>query len=368
MRCSRCAIGRRSLRDSWSASASRKAASTSGWGREGWWQWRRNRRERDHWERGHSDRPAADGARPPECSPSRLRGLREFAVLRDTSELGAIGHRVVHGGEAFREPTVIDENVIATIRAQIPLAPLHNRLTWWESKRRCGVPTGASGGRVRHDVSPVASAARVPVRDSGRGLSELRGATLWVSRDVALVRCQAGGKTPWPPDTDAESGDAARGKRASAAAIRNGKSIDTSMGITPLEGLIMGTRCGDLDPAIVFYLARVTGMSNDELESMLNRDSGLKGICGGNDMREILKRAQAGDDRARLAIEMCAYRIKKYIGAYYARSPAAWTRSCSPAESERECARHPGDRLSRPRPSRDSDRPRSKPGTPAGGV
>jgi len=108
------------------------------------------------------------------------------------------------------------------------------------------------------------------------------------------------------------------GNGASAAAIARGKSVDTSMGMTPLEGLIMGTRCGDLDPAITFYLARVTGMDNDEIESLLNRESGLKGICGANDMREIHRLADAGDTQARLALEMYCYRIKKYIGAYYA--------------------------------------------------
>ena len=90
------------------------------------------------------------------------------------------------------------------------------------------------------------------------------------------------------------------------------------MGFTPLEGLIMGTRSGDIDPAIVFYLGRETGKSRDEVESLLNKDSGLKGICGANDMREIMQRAQAGDDLARLAIDMYCYRIKKYIGAYCA--------------------------------------------------
>ncbi len=90
------------------------------------------------------------------------------------------------------------------------------------------------------------------------------------------------------------------------------------MGMTPLEGLIMGTRCGDMDPAIHFYLARATGMDFDEIESLLNRESGLKGICGANDMREVHRLAEAGDARARLALDMYCYRIKKYIGAYFA--------------------------------------------------
>jgi acetate kinase len=108
------------------------------------------------------------------------------------------------------------------------------------------------------------------------------------------------------------------GNGASAAAIEKGKSIDTSMGLTPLEGLVMGTRCGDLDPAVHFYLARKTGRPFEEIEGILNKESGLKGICGMNDMREIQDRSQGGDTRAELALEMFCYRVKKYIGAYYA--------------------------------------------------
>ncbi|MGO9376017.1 MAG: acetate/propionate family kinase, partial [Syntrophobacteraceae bacterium] len=108
------------------------------------------------------------------------------------------------------------------------------------------------------------------------------------------------------------------GNGASAAAILCGKSIDTSMGMTPLEGLIMGTRSGDLDPAIHFYLLSETGMSIEEVESMLNSESGLKGICGSNDMREIGKLADEDNPSAKLAIDMYCYRVKKYIGSYFA--------------------------------------------------
>ncbi len=108
------------------------------------------------------------------------------------------------------------------------------------------------------------------------------------------------------------------GNGASVAAIKNGNSVDTSMGLTPLEGLIMGTRSGDIDPAIIFYLVRKADLSQNEIESLLNKHSGLKGVCGVNDMREIAQLADKGDEPARLAIEMYCYRIKKYIGAYYA--------------------------------------------------
>jgi len=108
------------------------------------------------------------------------------------------------------------------------------------------------------------------------------------------------------------------GNGASMAAIKNGKCVDTTMGLTPLEGLIMGTRSGDLDPAILFYLARKNGLSIDDLDKMLNKQSGLKGICGSNDMREVEKMAENGDTKAGLALDMFAYRIKKYLGAYSA--------------------------------------------------
>jgi acetate kinase len=107
------------------------------------------------------------------------------------------------------------------------------------------------------------------------------------------------------------------GNGASAAAIQHGRSIDTSMGFTPLEGLVMGTRCGDLDAAIPLHLENVLGQSAGELQEALNRDSGLKGLCGSNDLREVLAGEQAGDERASLALDVYCYRIRKYIGAYF---------------------------------------------------
>jgi acetate kinase len=108
------------------------------------------------------------------------------------------------------------------------------------------------------------------------------------------------------------------GNGASAAAVEKGLSIDTSMGLTPLEGLMMGTRSGDIDPALHFFMMRQAGLSSEEMEKSLNSQSGLKGICGLNDMREIIDEAGKGNDRAKLAIETFCYRIKKYIGAYMA--------------------------------------------------
>ena len=108
------------------------------------------------------------------------------------------------------------------------------------------------------------------------------------------------------------------GNGASASAVRAGRCVDTSMGLTPLEGLVMGTRSGDMDPAVIFHLMRVGGMSADEVDALLNKRSGLVGLCGDNDMREIRRRISEGDERAKLAFDIYIHRLRKYIGAYYA--------------------------------------------------
>jgi acetate kinase len=245
--------------------------------------------------------------------------LNESGIVRDSSELFGIGHRVVHGGEAFREPALIDDKIIASIRALIPLAPLHNpaNLMGIEVALRFapGVPQIAVFDTAFHQsVPPQAYHYALPldlyhshnVRRYGfHGTSHG-----YVAKQAALYLDH--------PLQSLNMITLHLGNGASATAIKKGKSIDTSMGMTPLEGLIMGTRSGDIDPAIIFYLGRKTGYPQDKMESLLNKRSGLKGICGVNDMREIYRMADEGDEAARLAIEMYCYRIKKYIGAYNA--------------------------------------------------
>ncbi|OPY81179.1 MAG: Acetate kinase [Syntrophorhabdus sp. PtaU1.Bin153] len=243
---------------------------------------------------------------------------KEDRIVKDDSELVGIGHRVVHGGEVFREPTVIDQEVVAAIRRLIPLAPLHNpsNLLGIEAAmaRFPGIPQVAVFDTAFHQTLPpwafhyaVPSAwyTEYHVRKYGfHGTSHF-----YVSREAA----QHLGKEP-------ESVNLITlhlGNGASVAAVQRGVSVDTSMGLTPLEGLVMGTRSGDIDPALHFYLMRQTGMSADELEKFLNSQSGLKGVCGLNDMREIIDRAE-GDARAALALDMFCYRVKKYIGSYIA--------------------------------------------------
>ena len=243
----------------------------------------------------------------------------DSAVIKSSAELLGIGHRVVHGGEAFREPVLISEDVLETIRDLVPLAPLHNpaNLLGIEAARQVfpGVPQVAVFDTAFHQsiprhaftyALPYSFYALHRVRRYGfHGTSHL-----WVAKKAAAHLEK--------PLTSINLITLHLGNGASAAAIRQGLSVDTSMGLTPLEGLVMGTRCGDLDPAVSFYLRRATRMPEGDLEALLNKGSGLKGICGANDMREILKMGDRGEPQAQLALELYCYRIKKYIGAYFA--------------------------------------------------
>lgn len=244
---------------------------------------------------------------------------RENRIVEDDSELLGIGHRVVHGGESFREPTVIDEGVVEAIRALVPLAPLHNpaNILGIEAAmaRFPRVPQVAVFDTAfHHTLPPHAFHYALPhewYRDLHIRRYGFHGTShSYVSGEAARYLGQA------PEHVNLITLHLGNG--ASAAAIQGGRSVDTSMGMTPLEGLIMGTRSGDIDPAIHFYLLRHARMSADEMEKSLNSSSGLKGVCGISDMRGIIDTAGRGDERARLAVDMFCYRIKKYIGAYVA--------------------------------------------------
>ena len=245
--------------------------------------------------------------------------LCESGAVTGLSELFAIGHRVVHGGESFRRPALINTAVVKQIRDMIPLAPLHNPANVMgievALQQAPDVPQVAVFDTAFHQSIP-AHAYRYALPDRLYTEQHVRRYGFHGTSHgyVAKQAADLLGK----PLTSLRLISLHLGNGASAAAISQGQSVDTSMGMTPLEGLIMGTRCGDMDPAIHFYLARATGMDFDEIESLLNRESGLKGICGANDMREVHRLAEAGDARARLALDMYCYRIKKYIGAYVA--------------------------------------------------
>jgi acetate kinase len=234
----------------------------------------------------------------------------------DFSSLDAIGHRVVHGGEDFKHAVRIDSEVKKAIKKLITLAPLHNRANLEGIEVAQGfaphIPQVAVFDTAFHSTMPKeAYLYALPheiyehyrVRRYGfHGTSHS-----FVAKQAAVLL-----------EKDLQSLNLITlhlGNGASICAIERGKSIDTSMGFTPLEGLIMGSRCGDIDPAIVLYLQREAAMSAQEVDNMLNKKSGLLGICGENDVRTIIERK---DEAANLAIEMMVRRIKKYIGSYMA--------------------------------------------------
>ncbi|MGW0708832.1 acetate kinase [Streptomyces sp. NPDC002643] len=237
----------------------------------------------------------------------------------DSPELAAIGHRVVHGGQSFTEPTVVDEAVLAEIERLIPVAPLHNpaNLTGIRTAQglRPDLPQVAVFDTAFHTTMPE-SAARYAIDVETADAHRIRRygfhgtSHAYVSRATAELL----GKDPSEVNVIVLH----LGNGASASAVRGGRCVDTSMGLTPLEGLVMGTRSGDLDPAVIFHLMRVGGMSTDEIDTLLNKKSGLIGLCGDNDMREIRRRIDEGDERATLAFDIYIHRLKKYIGAYYA--------------------------------------------------
>ncbi len=243
--------------------------------------------------------------------------LKEVGLLSNTKTLDAIGHRVVHGGTHFNAPVRITHEVIETIRSLIPLAPLHN-------------PANLEGIEVMHTLYP--NLAQVAVFDTAFHQNMPEYAALYplpyaLSQTSHIRRYGFHGTSHHYVAKEAAQmigNDLTQlnlitlhlGNGASATAIKAGISIDTSMGMTPLEGLMMGTRCGDIDPAIIPYLEEHNQIESKSIDRMLNFESGLKGICGSNDMKEILARSDQGDERARLALEMYVYRIKKYIGAY----------------------------------------------------
>ncbi|MFH8408675.1 acetate kinase [Streptomyces sp. NPDC018019] len=237
----------------------------------------------------------------------------------DSPELAAIGHRVVHGGLKFTEPTVIDDAVLKEIERLVPVAPLHNpaNITGIRTAQalRPDLPQVAVFDTAFHTTMPE-HAARYAIDVETADAHRIRRygfhgtSHAYVSRKTAELL----GKAP----EDVNVIVLHLGNGASASAVAGGRCVDTSMGLTPLEGLVMGTRSGDIDPAVVFHLKRVAGMDTDEIDVLLNKKSGLIGLCGDNDMREIRRRVDEGDQRAALAFDIYIHRLKKYIGAYSA--------------------------------------------------
>jgi acetate kinase len=231
----------------------------------------------------------------------------------------AIGHRVVHGGDVVSEPTRIDDDLVAVIRRLVPLAPLHNpaNLAGIEAARAAWptVPQVAVFDTAFHQsLPPAAYRYAVPTawyEEFGVRRYGFHG----TSHDYVSARAaEALGRRL----DDVDLIVAHLGNGASMTAVQGGRSVETSMGLSPLEGLVMGTRSGDVDPAVIGYVAEASGRSESDVLAELNRSSGLLGLCGDSDLREITARIEAGDAAADLALDVFCHRIRKYVGAYVA--------------------------------------------------
>lgn len=246
----------------------------------------------------------------------KIIGAFEAEGICQGGEIAAVGHRVVHGGSKFSTPAIITEEIIAAIRDMSVFAPLHNpaNLAGIEFCRaHLDVPQVAVFDTAFHQTMPaVATTYAIP-----REMSEKYGIRRYgfhgTSHEYVTRECARRMQVPYE---NFSAISLHLGNGASACAVQNGKSIDTSMGFTPLEGLVMGTRSGDIDPSLPFFLQNTVGMTAADAESLLNKKSGLAGISGSNDMRDIVSRAGAGDTAAHLAVDIFCTRVRKYIGAY----------------------------------------------------
>lgn len=243
--------------------------------------------------------------------------LLDAGALSDIADLAAVGHRVVHGGDRFAEPVLIDDDVVALIHDLALLAPLHTsaNLAGIEAARRQlpEVPHVAVFDTAFHRDMPVCARTYALPRDLARSHGIRRYGFHGTSYAyVARAAAESLGRSLKSLDLIILH----LGNGASACAIRGGRCIDTSMGMTPLEGLVMGTRCGDLDPAIPLLLRELTGLEREDVNRMLNNESGLRGLCGASDMREVHRLAEEGDADAEVALDVYCYRAAKYVGAY----------------------------------------------------
>jgi acetate kinase len=243
----------------------------------------------------------------------------KLGVIKDLSEIGACGHRVAHGGEVFKDSVIIDEAVIKHIEDLSELAPLHTpailkgilateellpnikKVAVFDTSFHQTIPAESYLYGLPYEYYEKYKVRRYGFHGTSHKYVAEKAAKMigkdW--HDLKIITCHLG------------SG-------ASIAAIKNGHSVDTTMGFTPLEGLVMGTRCGDLDPGVLLYIAEKENLSTSELNTMLNKKSGLVGLCGKSDMRDVYAGKKEGDERCTNAFNVFAHHVKKYIGAYAA--------------------------------------------------
>ncbi|CAG0901124.1 unnamed protein product [Cyprideis torosa] len=244
---------------------------------------------------------------------------KETGVIKSKSEIKGIGHRVVQGGETFRCATLIDAGVKQAIEENNNLAPLHNpaNLTGIRVAEELfpGTPNVAVFDTEFHQTMPPKAFIYALPYSFYEDLKIRRYGFHGTSHKYVAIN---GAKAMGHKVEELNLITIHLGNGGSISAVEKGKCIDTSMGMTPLAGIMMGSRCGDIDPAIVNFIAQAKNIDCQEVDAILNNESGLKGICGMNDMRDIHDRVAEGDKLAKLAVEMFTYQVKKYIGAYFA--------------------------------------------------
>jgi acetate kinase len=264
---------------------------------------------------GEPGSPTADHAA---AIQTMQKDLAAEGVDLDAVGLRAVGHRVVHGGPDFSDPTIIDDDVLNEIKDLTPLAPLHNP----------GAVSGIEAARTEFDVPhvaifdtaffsrlPAAAATYAIPRDLAQTYRIRRYGFHGTShRYVSRAAAELVGR---------DLGELKQivlhlGNGCSASAVRDGVAVETSMGLTPLQGLVMGTRSGDVDPGLHTFLHNELGMAIGDIDTLLNKQSGLKGMAGVNDFRELEQRRADGDEAAQLAFEVYVHRLKHYLGAYLA--------------------------------------------------
>ncbi|MBD7994997.1 acetate kinase [Arthrobacter sp. Sa2CUA1] len=253
----------------------------------------------------------------PDHRAALLRLSEEVGQALQEKKIEAVGHRVVHGGERFSQPVLVDNEITRAIERLSPLAPLHNPASAMGiravAERYPGIPQVAVFDTAFHRTLPPRAwryAIPTPLyRRYGIRRYGFHGTSCGYVSELAAEFLGI-------PLEEFDAVVAHLGNGASVTALQGGRSIDTSMGFTPLAGLVMGTRSGDIDPSILVFLAR-EGYSADDIDSLLNRESGLLALSGNTDMREITSAAEAGDQQAELALEISAYRLAKYIGGYH---------------------------------------------------
>lgn len=245
---------------------------------------------------------------------------KEHGVISDISEISAVGHRIVHGGEKYAKSVLVTDEVIKNIEDCIKLAPLHNpahiiginacknlmpttpMVVVFDTAFHQTMPEKAYMYALPYEMYTKHAVRRYGAHGTSHKFVSLTAAEMMGKdmKDLKIVTCHLG-------------------NGASCSAVANGECIDTSMGLTPLEGLVMGTRCGDMDPAIVTYLMKAEGLSIEEMDTLMNKKSGVLGVSGvSSDFRDIESAAKEGNHRAQLALDVFHYRVKKYIGSYIA--------------------------------------------------